>query len=160
MNEDRIFASEGAGDGIFRFDEAVAAVFPDMLQRSIPGYAASIAAIGSLARRYVQAKTHCYDLGCSLGEATLSMRHSISVPDCRIFAIDNAASIESASIIVKPDIAVVPPVPTVPSEFIVFVFLSGLAGLIAESPNEDNQSTFSAQRIHKRHGWRLWMEII
>ena len=50
MNEDRLFVSEGAGEGAFEFNEAVASVFPDMLKRSIPGYAASIVTIGSLAR--------------------------------------------------------------------------------------------------------------
>jgi len=95
MSEDRIFASEEAADGTFRFDETVAAVFPDMLQRSIPGYVASIVAIGCLAHRYVQAETHCYDLGCSLGEATLAMRHAIPAPGCRIIAIDNSTAMIS-----------------------------------------------------------------
>jgi tRNA (cmo5U34)-methyltransferase len=72
----------------FRFDERVARVFPDMLRRSIPGYAASIEAIGSLAARYVRAGTNCYDLGCSLGAATLAMRHGIVQPVCRIVAVD------------------------------------------------------------------------
>ena len=53
----------------FRFNDAVAQVFPDMLRRSIPGYEASLEAIGSLAARFVQPGTHCYDLGCSLGAA-------------------------------------------------------------------------------------------
>ena len=53
------------------------------------------------------------------------------------FAINSPASIESASIIVKPDIDVVLPVVTVPSEFTVLVFFRGLAGLTAESPNEN-----------------------
>ena len=39
--------------GSFRFDSAVARVFPDMLRRSIPGYESTIGAIESLARRYV-----------------------------------------------------------------------------------------------------------
>ena len=53
MNKDRIYATDQEGDEPFRFNEAVADVFPDMLRRSIPGYAASIEAIGSLAARYV-----------------------------------------------------------------------------------------------------------
>ena len=76
----------------FRFDDSVASVFPDMLRRSIPGYAASIEAIGSLAARYVQDGTNCYDLGCSLGAATLAMRQGISARDCRIIAIDTSAA--------------------------------------------------------------------
>ncbi len=61
-----------------------------MLQRSIPGYAASIEAIGSLAARYVRAGTTCYDLGCSLGAATLAMRQGIEEPCCRVVAVDSA----------------------------------------------------------------------
>jgi tRNA (cmo5U34)-methyltransferase len=94
MSEDKIYAADTVGDSTaeapFRFNEAVAEVFPDMLQRSIPGYAASIEAIGSLAARYVSADTNCYDLGCSLGAATLAMRQGISAAGCRIIAMDNA----------------------------------------------------------------------
>ena len=61
-----------------------------MLRRSIPGYAASIQAIGTLAARHAQAGTRCYDLGCSLGAATLAMRKKIAVADCRIIAVDSA----------------------------------------------------------------------
>ena len=90
MNEDTIYIDEKLGDEPFRFDDSVARVFPDMLKRSIPGYAASLEAIGSLAARYVQAGTNCYDLGCSLGAATIAMRQGIQAPDCRIVAIDNS----------------------------------------------------------------------
>ncbi len=76
----------------FRFNEEVAKVFPDMLQRSIPGYAATIEAIGSLAARYVQKDTRCYDLGCSLGAATIAMRQGIRNAGCRILAVDTAAA--------------------------------------------------------------------
>jgi tRNA (cmo5U34)-methyltransferase len=92
MKEDKIYASNDHGAGPFRFDESVASVFPDMLRRSIPGYAASLEAIGSLAARYVKAGTNCYDLGCSLGAATLAMRQGIRAPDCRIIAVDNSAA--------------------------------------------------------------------
>lgn len=74
----------------FRFNEAVARVFPDMLRRSIPGYEASIEAIGSLAARYVQADSNAYDLGCSLGAASLAMRQGISRTGCRIIAVDTS----------------------------------------------------------------------
>ncbi len=88
--KDTIFVNEKLGDEPFRFDETVTRVFPDMLQRSIPGYSASIEAIGSLAARHVTAGSHAYDLGCSLGAATLAMRQGIREPACRIFAIDNS----------------------------------------------------------------------
>lgn len=90
MSEDRIFAKSKAEAGSFDFNADVAKVFPDMLQRSIPGYAATIKAIGTLASRYVQPGTRCYDLGCSLGAATLAMRRNIKVAGCQIIAVDQA----------------------------------------------------------------------
>ncbi len=103
MSEDTIYRDE-AGSEPFRFNDAVAQVFPDMLKRSIPGYAASIEAIGSLASRYVRANTHCYDLGCSLGAAALAMRQGIREPGCRIIAVDKApAMIERCREIVAED---------------------------------------------------------
>ena len=89
MSEDRIYANRD-DDEPFRFNDEVARVFPDMLRRSIPGYEASLEAIGSLAARYVRPDTHCYDLGCSLGAASIAMRQGIREPGCRIIAIDNA----------------------------------------------------------------------
>ena len=89
MTHDTIYRNQGTNEP-FRFDEKVARVFPDMLQRSIPGYAASIEAIGSLAARYARPGTTCYDLGCSLGAATIAMRHGISEPCCRVVAVDSA----------------------------------------------------------------------
>lgn len=104
MNEDKIYIDEKSGDEPFRFDDSVARVFPDMLKRSIPGYAASIEAIGSLAARYVKDGTRAYDLGCSLGAATLAMRQGIRARDCRIIAVDNSpAMIERCTEIVARD---------------------------------------------------------
>ena len=75
----------------FVFDEQVAAVFEDMISRSVPGYATIISMIGALAGRYARPGSRCYDLGCSLGAATLAMRHHIRAPDCSIVAVDNSA---------------------------------------------------------------------
>jgi tRNA (cmo5U34)-methyltransferase len=74
----------------FVFDDKVVAVFPDMINRSVPGYATIIAMIGTLAAQYAQPGTRCYDLGCSLGAASLSMRRSIKVADCEIVGVDNS----------------------------------------------------------------------
>ena len=103
MNKDEIFVDK-SGDEPFRFDASVAEVFPDMLKRSIPGYGASLEAIGSLAARYVRDNTVCYDLGCSLGAATLAMRQGIQASGCRIVAVDNAqAMVERCAEIVAAD---------------------------------------------------------
>ena len=91
MTTDKIYQQQGKEEP-FRFNEDVARVFPDMLKRSIPGYAATIEAIGSLSARYVRENTNCYDLGCSLGAATVAMRQGIQQPGCRIVAVDTAAA--------------------------------------------------------------------
>lgn len=87
---DRIYAQPHEDVTGFRFDERVAAVFPDMIKRSVPGYSTIIHMIGQIAERYAQAGTQLYDLGCSLGAATLAMRHAVTAIDTRIIAIDNS----------------------------------------------------------------------
>ena len=74
----------------FAFDESVASVFPDMIRRSVPGYETIIALIGLLSEQYAQNNSNIYDLGCSLGAATLSMRRRLQHEGCRIIAVDNA----------------------------------------------------------------------
>jgi tRNA (cmo5U34)-methyltransferase len=88
----------------FKFDESVVNVFPDMIQRSVPGYQVIISAIGLLASRFTHAGSVCYDLGCSLGSASLSMREQITAPNCKIIAVDNSlAMIEQFQQHLKPD---------------------------------------------------------
>lgn len=76
----------------FRFDEMVAQVFPDMIQRSVPGYETIVDGVGQLAGRFAQKDTNVYDLGCSLGAATLSARRYINHADCHIVAVDSSPS--------------------------------------------------------------------
>lgn len=91
-NRDTLFAAPVAKLGDWTFDERVAEVFPDMIQRSVPGYSNIISMIGMLAERFVQPDSHIYDLGCSLGAATLSVRRNIRVPGCKIIAVDNSSA--------------------------------------------------------------------
>lgn len=74
----------------FVFDQSVVRVFPDMIQRSVPGYATIVQMIGLLAERFAQPHSTCYDLGCSLGAAALAMRERIQHPSCNIIAVDNS----------------------------------------------------------------------
>jgi len=89
-NKDQIYARPQDMIVDFRFDEQVAAVFPDMIRRSVPGYDTIIPLLGLFAERYVQASTNIYDLGCSLGAASLAIRRYITQPGCTIIAVDNA----------------------------------------------------------------------
>lgn len=87
---DSIYAEPLETVGAFKFDETVASVFPDMIARSVPGYATIISAIGLLARHYARPGSNCYDLGCSLGAGALAMALQIEAPDCRVVAVDNS----------------------------------------------------------------------
>ncbi|BCL69185.1 carboxy-S-adenosyl-L-methionine synthase [Vibrio nigripulchritudo] len=89
-HKDTIFSAPIEKIGDFTFDANVAEVFPDMIQRSVPGYSNIISAIGMLAERFVEPQSNIYDLGCSLGAATLSMRRHISKEGCKIIAVDNS----------------------------------------------------------------------
>lgn len=88
--KDTIYASDHGQVADFRFDEQVARVFPDMIKRSVPGYSHIIAMIGVLAEQYAQPDSQLYDLGSSLGAASLAMRHRVHAPGARIIAVDNS----------------------------------------------------------------------
>lgn len=86
---DALFAEPLEAALPFRFDENVAAVFEDMIGRSVPGYALTLQALAVAARRFAKPGTRCYDLGCSLAASTLAMRHH--VPEgTRLVGIDNS----------------------------------------------------------------------
>lgn len=95
MSRDEIFAKpQPVVD--FAFNAAVADVFPDMLRRSIPGYETLISQLGVLARHYVQPDSNVYDLGCSLGAATLSMAsQTTALAGVRFIGVDNSAAMIS-----------------------------------------------------------------
>lgn len=88
---DRLFADSRPPED-FRFDAAVARVFPDMIRRSVPGYTTIIPMIGVITERYAQPGSHCYDLGCSLGASTLAMRHGLRQDNCQLFGVDNSSA--------------------------------------------------------------------
>ncbi|MBV7388375.1 carboxy-S-adenosyl-L-methionine synthase CmoA [Pasteurellaceae bacterium TAE3-ERU1] len=97
MNKDTIFSTPIEHIGDFTFDDAVAEVFPDMIQRSVPGYSNIITAIGMLAQRFVKPNTHVYDLGCSRGAAALAVKRNVACDNVRIIGVDNSpAMVERA----------------------------------------------------------------
>lgn len=102
--QDNIFASPLSEIVDFVFDENVVDVFPDMINRSVPGYSTVINMIGITAQQYAKQNTRLYDLGCSLGAASLSMRHRLTVDGCEIISVDNAeAMIERLNKILQRD---------------------------------------------------------
>ena len=75
-----------------------------MINRSVPGYGTIINLIGIIAQQYAKPHTRLYDLGCSLGAASLSMRHHLTQEGCEIVSVDNAeAMIERLEKILQRD---------------------------------------------------------
>jgi tRNA (cmo5U34)-methyltransferase len=108
-DKDTLFEIQIREPGDFVFDDRVVTVFPDMIKRWVPGYGLIIPMIGLLARRHVQPDSTIYDLGCSLGAATLAMRHAVNQQGVRIVAVDNSpAMISCLRDIVAEDTAAIP----------------------------------------------------
>ncbi len=87
--KDTLFSTKHEALGAFQFDDSVVAVFPDMIERSVPGYQTILAGIGELTAQFCQENTRCYDLGCSLGAATLTIRRQAK-KGCFIVAVDTS----------------------------------------------------------------------
>lgn len=90
MKSDNLFAKKTQQVVDFAFDDAVADVFPDMIRRSVPGYETVISLLGVLAKQYAQDNTAIYDLGSSLGAATLSMHRQTRTLNLKHICIDNS----------------------------------------------------------------------
>ncbi|GAB1620230.1 carboxy-S-adenosyl-L-methionine synthase CmoA [Agarivorans albus] len=90
QGKDKLFSQPITQLGEFKFDDQVAEVFPDMIQRSVPGYSNIISTIGHLTEQFHQPNSKLYDLGCSLGAATLAMRRAVKQENVEIIAVDNS----------------------------------------------------------------------
>lgn len=95
--EDKIFKDPLYNIVDFEFDNKVANVFEDMLNRSIPGYSSIITTVGMLTKIYSQPNSNYYDLGSSLGASALAMRRNIVHPNCKVIAIDNSEAMVNRS---------------------------------------------------------------
>ncbi len=87
--EDKVYAHPIAPLPAFEFNAQVADVFENMIERSVPGYRLALDMIALLTERYAQPETNCYDLGCSLGAATLRMRQQLPA-SCHVIGVDNS----------------------------------------------------------------------
>ena len=87
---DDLYASQADSADPFEFSEAVARVFTDMIERSVPGYRLLLELTPLMVTRAVQPDSRIYDLGCSLGAATLAARRAVQVEGVDIVAVDNA----------------------------------------------------------------------
>ncbi|GFD88888.1 carboxy-S-adenosyl-L-methionine synthase [Tenacibaculum sp. KUL152] len=89
---DNIYANPLSKVADFKFDESVVDVFPDMIQRSVPGYETIIHTIGELAKSAVSDNSNVYDLGCSLGAASLSIARATQDKTFNIIGVDSSTA--------------------------------------------------------------------
>lgn len=89
---DKVFAAPRDKVLPFSFDQDVVRVFPDMIKRSVPGYATIVDMIGILSARYACDNTALYDLGCSLGAASFAMARMVRKSGCEVVAVDNSSA--------------------------------------------------------------------
>ena len=93
--KDRLYTKPLERVGGFEFDERVAEVFPDMINRSVPAYSSIVKMIGLLAGRYAQKDSNCYDLGCSLGATSMAIAQNVADKNCAVIAVDNSEAMLS-----------------------------------------------------------------
>ena len=89
MSRDAIYTAE-IHTGGFTFDDKVASVFADMISRSVPGYGQTLQMVELLAHQYAQEGSNLYDLGCSLGAATMALSKGASGKACNVIGVDNS----------------------------------------------------------------------
>ncbi len=88
---DNIYSVPLTTVGDFQFDSDVVRVFPDMIARSVPGYASILSVIEQLAVHYVRPGSDVWDLGCSLGAATRLIRRRCDAT-VTVHAVDNSVA--------------------------------------------------------------------
>ena len=89
MTSDHLY-SNGRVTEDFSFNEQVAEVFDDMLDRSIPMYRTVIELTAAMIRRLAAPGSYIIDLGCSTGTTLLTLSRLLPDLDCNFVGIDNA----------------------------------------------------------------------
>lgn len=89
MARDQIFTSTAARGSDFEFSAEVAAVFDDMLVRSVPFYTEQHALIQEAAQKFYVPGTLVYDLGCSTGTTLIRLATALGRP-AKLIGYDNS----------------------------------------------------------------------
>ena len=89
MQRDTLFDSDAPGEK-FQFNEQVAAVFDDMLNRSIPFYREVISMTAEILARTLASGDTVYDLGCSTGTTLLHLAALDREGDLRFVGVDSS----------------------------------------------------------------------
>lgn len=96
---DDIFNRPGSGKAPFEFNAQVAAVFDDMVSRSVPFYREVLRMTAELAHDFYQPGTQIYDLGCSTGALLPHLAEQLAGLPFLYTGIDSSADmIEQANL--------------------------------------------------------------
>ncbi|MCI5128989.1 MAG: carboxy-S-adenosyl-L-methionine synthase CmoA [Candidatus Electrothrix sp. AUS3] len=89
MNKDSVYSS-GKVTEDFSFNDQVAEVFDDMLDRSVPHYQTVIKTTAAMIRQLAKPESVIYDLGCSTGSTLLELSRLLPDMNLRFIGLDNA----------------------------------------------------------------------
>jgi len=89
MARDTLFETEAPAEK-FAFNERVAEVFDDMLDRSVPFYKQVIEMTGEILGRSLAAGDALYDLGCATGTTLLHLARILEAKNLRYIGVDNS----------------------------------------------------------------------
>lgn len=88
---DNIFQAKREKPTPFQFDNQVAGVFDNMIRRSVPGYELITDMTALFARKFFHAGLAIYDLGASIGSASMAIRAALDgETEGKIIAVDNS----------------------------------------------------------------------
>lgn len=90
MTKDQIYAGPKGGVAPFEFNEQVAEVFDDMLERSVPLYRESLRRQAQLISRFYLPGTRIYDLGCSHGNLGILVLDAMGERLRQMVGVDNS----------------------------------------------------------------------
>ncbi|MCI5117892.1 MAG: carboxy-S-adenosyl-L-methionine synthase CmoA [Candidatus Electrothrix sp. LOE1_4_5] len=89
MNKDSVYSS-GKVTEDFSFNDQVAEVFDDMLDRSVPHYQTVIKTTAAMICQLAEPESVIYDLGCSTGSTLLELSRLLPDMNLRFIGLDNA----------------------------------------------------------------------
>jgi len=88
MQKDKVFSEKIEKQ--FQFDESVASVFDDMLNRSVPFYKENIDLIVKVIDKFIENGESILDLGCSTASILLQIERELKEKNINLIGIDNS----------------------------------------------------------------------
>ncbi len=89
MARDTLFENKAPAE-TFEFNERVADVFDDMLDRSVPFYKQVIEMVAEILGRSLRADDTVYDLGCSTGTTLMALAKKLESKNLKFIGIDSS----------------------------------------------------------------------